>query len=80
MNLFKAMYEGKKREMEIKQGKEGLLPKYLAFSFFLLLYGYKALFMPTKEWMQPIVLIFGLIFIISLVRDLKDEKIEKFSN
>ncbi len=72
MNPFKSIYEVKKREAEIKQGKHGLLPKYVALGFFLLLYGCRAFFMPYKEWMRPIVFLFAVIFIISLVRDLKN--------
>ncbi len=77
MNLFKSMYEAKKREIEMKQGKHGLLPKYVMLGFLYFVYFYRAFFLPYGKPLRPFILVVGLILIVSLVRDLKAKKLPK---
>ncbi len=77
MNIFKKLYEMKKREMEVKQGKHGVMQKYMVLIPLFLLYWYKALFMPGREVYLVLLIPITIILPFFILRDIKEERNKK---
>jgi hypothetical protein len=72
MNIFKKLYQVKKKEIEIKQGKHGMTQKYVILVPLLLLYWYKALFMSGREFYLVLLIPITIIFVFAIKKDLKN--------
>ena len=77
MNIFKKLYQAKKREIEMKQGKHGIVQKYTAIGLTFLFYYWKALFIPGKEYLFGFLIPFTVVVVFSFLKEIKKEKKQK---